>query len=362
MNPVTTHRLIHRLATATAAAALLLVPASLVASAGATAPQGSNAEVILETKDVTGQPWNASLHGWWGHEGKADDSGSRPTFLSLDMSDGHGVVDNATMKAVHKALHDGGDFSSLRVAFVPYSADGHNERPHVTAGETAGQAFTWFADLGVGSGLNGTTNPNDFVSWVSTQTEYSKWWNAGRPVQGFSNKLGVLDVNTGAASANPQGKSILNRWPAGTKLSLVFYVSDGFDKAMPQEPTVKVGPDGRALTAWLTFKTVASPDHPVRTSGGYKVLTGAGTGPGVAAKPKAGPDTANPNPDSPSNGATPAPGTNPSGTPSGGAPTDRSSSGFTSSLPGGQPTFYVLLVLVVAAVVGGVTVAMRRRN
>ncbi len=344
---------------ASIAAALLASPLLLVASAEARTPHGSLAQVILETHDVTGQPWNANLHGWWGHEGGKGDKGARPTFLSLDLSDGHGLVDDATTAAVHKALADGGDFSSMRVAFVPYSADGHLERPHVTKGETAGQAFAWFADLGVGSSMNGNTNANDFVSWVSNLAEYTKWWNAGRPVQGFTKNLNVLDISPSGLthpSATPEGTSILNRWPAGTKISLVFYVSDGFDKAMPQMPTVKVGPDGRALTSWLTFETVASPTNPARTSGGYKVLTGAGTGPGVAARPRVAPTPA---PSSgPSSGSTPSAAGGATGT-SGKGSNGTSNSSFVSSLPGGKPTFFVLVLVLVAGGVALVTMRMR---
>lgn len=341
-------------AAAALAAAILTVPLMLT-SADATAPNGSNAEVILETRDVTGQPRNANLQGWWGHEGGTQDLGKRPTYLSLDASDGHGVVDDATTAALHRALHDGGDFGSLRVAFVPYSADGHNERPHVTKGENAGQAFAWFADLGFGTALNGNTNRNDGVRMVSTLSEYTKWWQAGRPVQGFTNKLGVLDIAANGQtqpSANPEGKSILDRWPAGTKISLVFYVSDGVDKRMPQIPTVKVGPDGRALTSWLTFETVASPTNSARTSGGYKVLTGAGTGPGVAAKPKAAPTSAQ-SPSAQPGGTASSPGT--TTTPA----SSKSNSGFASSVPGGAPTLVILALLLVAGGVFWVTTRLR---
>ncbi|MFL6059918.1 MAG: hypothetical protein ACJ72E_01710 [Marmoricola sp.] len=343
---------------ASLAAALVLTSGALLTAASAKVPHGSLAEVILETKDVTGQPYYASLHGWWGHEGAKDDTGKRPTVPSLDLSDGHGVVDTTTTDAIHKALGDGGDFSSLRVAFVPFSADGSNERPQVTKDEPAGKAFRWFADLGVGTALNGTSSDTDFVSWVSTQDEYTRWWNAGRPAQGFTKNLGVLDVagNNGHPSATPEGRSILNRWPAGTKVSMVFYVSDGVDKQMPQEPTVKVGPDGHAMTAWMTFETVASPTNPARTSGGYKVLTGQGTGPHAAAKPQKAPAGT-----SASDGATP--GTAAAADAGAGSAhataSSASDSGFTSSLPGGKPTFWILLVIVVIGAAGGLTLRMR---
>jgi hypothetical protein len=343
-----------RFARSLAVVGLLLGPVALAGPVGAVIPHGSRGQIILETRDVTGQPWNASLAGWWGHEGAKNDTGKRPTFPSLDLSDGHGVVDDATTAAVHKALGDGGDFSTLRVAFVPYSADGSNERPLVHKGENAGQAFAWFADLGVGTALNGTTNRDEVIAWISTLTEYTKWWNAGRPVQALGKNRQVFDIASDGSthpSTTPQGMSILNRWPAGTKISLVFYVSDGVDPAMPQVPTVKVGKDGRAETAWMTFETVGSPTDPARTSAGYKVLTGAGTGPGVAARPK----------DAPTAAATPTPTapTTPAATPASSSSTKHGFSGFTSSFPGGSPTFWVLLVLVVGAAAVGVTARLR---
>ncbi|MFL6022470.1 MAG: hypothetical protein ACJ72O_03955 [Marmoricola sp.] len=340
------------------AAALALL--TLAAPAVAETPHGSHAEVILESRSATGQPYNASLDGWWGHEGKNQDKGVGPTFLSLDASDGNGVVSDATIAKLHAAIQDGGSFDSLRVAFVPYSADGSNERPVVHAGENAGQAFRWFADLGFSSALNGNKNANDGVAWVSDLAEYTKWWNAGRPVQAFTDKLGVLDVapdGSTSTSAAPQGRSILDRWPAGTKISLVFYVAEGVDKKMPQVPTVKVGKDGRAITSWLTFETVASPTNQARTSGGYRVLTGAGTGPQAAAKPrststgqdegtKGGPTSADPDKSAAATAS------------SAGGPGD--SGGLTNSLPGGRPTFYTLLIALLGVAVGLVTFRLRK--
>lgn len=353
-----------RLAAGMLAVAFLAAPVVLPSMAEAKAPDGSLAEVILETKDVTGQPFHASLDGWWGHEGGKQDAGLRPTYLSLDASDGKGVVDDATIAAVHKALDDGGSFDSLRVAFVPYSADGSNERPKVSKGESAGEAFEWFSDLGFGGALNGKRGKNDFVNWVSTADEYSKWWKAGRPVQAFTPQLKVVDVSNGGSShsaAAPQGRSILNRWPAGTKISLVFYVSDGFAKDMPQVPTVKVGPDGRALTAWLTFETTASPTDPARTSAGYRVLTGAGTGP-EAARPKStsngqdsGQTSNGQNGDAGSTSGT-AGSSDGSGSGSG---DDGGLDKLASALPGGRPTFYGLAGLVVLGAAAWITARMR---
>jgi len=359
-----TSRLV-RASAAVIATALLASPALVLSPAQATAPDGSLAELILETHDVTGQPAHASLQGWWGHEGAKQDSDLGSTYLSLDASDGHGVVDDATIGALHAALHDGGSFDSLRVAFVPYSADGSNERPKVTKGENAGEAFRWFADLGFGGALNGSKNKNDFVNWVSTEDEYRAWWKAGRPVQAFTDQLKVLDVVDQARTrpaTTPQGASLLDRWPAGTKISLVFYVSDGADPEMPQVPTVKVGPDGRALTAWLTFETVASPTNSARTSAGYRVLTGAGTGPEAAA-----PKETSPGQDSGAQAGTGGAGSQVTKSSSsssraatasgaeGGSAADR----LVSSLPGGRPTFWVVVALLVLAAGGVLTLRLR---
>jgi hypothetical protein len=353
-----------RIRIAASTVALALASIALLAPADATTPPGSRAQVILETKNVTGQPYYASLHGWWGHEGGTKDTGVRATYLSLDASNGRGVVGNSTISALHKKLGDGGSFSSLRVAFVPYSADGHNERPQVTKGENAGKAFRWFSDLGFGSGLNGKKGANDFVTWVSTLGEYSKWWQAGRPVQGFTKQLKVLDIpGTGPAtlSPTPEGASILNRWPAGTKISLVFYLSDGVDKAMRQVPTVRVGKDGRAMTSWLTFETVASPTDAVRTSGGYKVLTGAGTGPGPngAVKPTS---TATGQSAGAQTGASTSASRQPVITSPKAAADKTDDGGLMGSLPGGQPTAYTLLVLILAGIAGSATLALRARK
>jgi hypothetical protein len=370
MTPMNSTTLKSRLVRASAtlmAAGLLSAPVAALAPAQATAPQGSLAEVILETRDVTGQPAAASLRGWWGHEGGRQDAGLGTTYLSMDASDGHGVVDDKTVAALHRTLHDGGSFDNLRVAFVPYSADGSNERPRVHQGENAGEAFRWFADLGFGGALNGSKNANDFVNWVSTEDEYSAWWKAGRPVQAFTDQLKVLDVvdraRTRPATA-PQGRSLLDRWPAGTKVSLVFYVSDGVDRQMPQVPTVKVGPDGRALTSWLTFETVASPTHPARTSAGYRVLTGAGTGPEAARPVKTGTGQEGAAPagtptSAPAGGGTSSPASSTSAGAKGGDSNGSAADRLVSYLPGGRPTFWVVLALLVVGAGGLTTMRLR---
>ena len=246
-------------------------------------PQGSLAEVILETGDTTGNPYAAILDGWWGHEAGKGPDGTGSTFISLNAADSSGEVTTESIAALHEALNDGGTFDNVRVAFVPASPDGSNERPQVSEGESASEVFQWFANLGMGSALAGVVDASDPVTTVSTAAEYDKWWDSGRPLQGYTDALDVLDVaNDGATrpAPAPQGRSILNRWPAGERISLVLYVSDGLDDR--QVPTVAVGPDGKALTAWLTFRTVAAPSNPARSSAGYQVLTGAGTGPAAA--------------------------------------------------------------------------------
>jgi len=238
-------------------------------SATAEIPKGSAAEVIFETGShgTIGDPGYAVVKGWWGREGGLH---TGPTFVSLNAADAKGVVTTASVAALHQALHDGGSFGNLRVAFVPASSDGSTERPVVHAGETAGQAFKWWSSLGMGTGIGGGKSPY-LGFFISTQKQWDKFWHAGRPVQAFNANLVLHDISDGSVSAAPQGTSILNTWPAGTKISVVLYVSDGQSNEL--EPIVKVGPDGRALTAWLTLRTIAQPGNPVRSSAGYQVLT-----------------------------------------------------------------------------------------
>ncbi|MGN6723505.1 MAG: hypothetical protein ACTHJM_12920 [Marmoricola sp.] len=252
--------------------AIMLVAGLVGAStltASAAIPRGSAAEVILETgtKGPLGDPGYALVKGWWGHEGGFH-TGS--TYVSLNAADKQGVVTTESLAALHKAMSDGGSFNSLRVAFVLASKDGSTERPFVHAGETAGQAFKWWTDMGMGSGVGGGKSAYN-GSFVSTQQQWDKYWHAGRPVQAFDSKLVLHDVSSNAVSATPEGTSILNTWPAGTKVSVVLYVSDGYNDEL--EPKVKVGPDGRAISAWLTLETIAKPGNPVESSAGYRVLT-----------------------------------------------------------------------------------------
>jgi hypothetical protein len=350
-------------------------------AARAEAPKGSLGEVMLETNDVTGVPRLALLKGSWGHEGgkKQDNLGS--TFISMNIADKTGGVTSESIAALHEKLTDGGSFDNLRVAFVPYSADGSNERPKVEKGDTVADAYTWFGDFGMGTPLSGNDQPTDSVATVSTGAEYIKWWDAGRPLQGYQKDLSVVDIADDGSeqqATTPQGKSILNRWPAGQKISLVLYVADGTDETRPGLPKVAVGSDGRALASWLTFKTVAKPGDADRSSAGYEVLTGKGTGPD-APLPPGGLDEAingGQNPggagspsDGASDGATDGAGSGDGSDDGSGGETDGSSSSdgdekstnaMVDTIPGGAPTFAALLFLLVAGAVVAATMWLRR--
>lgn len=265
-------RVVARLSIALTVIVTLMVAAvaGLAMNADAAVPHGSRAEVMIETgsEGPIGDPGYAVVKGWWGHEG-GHHTGT--TYFSLNAADSHGVVTYASVEALHQALLDGGSFSSLRVAFVPYSRDGSNERPVVHAGEPAGDAFKWWSDMGMGSGVGGSRSATADNAFVSTQQQWDKFWQAGRPVQNFDSHLVLHDVSSGAVSRTPEGTSILNTWPAGTRISVVLYVSSGYNNEL--EPVVKVGPDGHALTAWLTIQTIAKPGDPRASSAGYRVLT-----------------------------------------------------------------------------------------
>ena len=264
------------------AALVLASPRRRAPGSEAEPPKDSLAEVILETGDATANPYAAILDGWWGHEAGTGPDGRGATFISMNGADVSGVVTPESVAALHDALGDGGSFDSMRVAFVPYSADGSNERPEVVEGDTAGEAFRWFADLGMGAALSGSANPNDFVATVSTASEYNKWWDAGRPLQGYTGSLGVVDIaGDGATRPAPTPQGTVDPRTVGLPARRSAWSSTSlteWTRTRPQVPTVAAGPDGRALTAWLTFRTVADPGDPSRSSAGYQVLTGAGTG------------------------------------------------------------------------------------
>ncbi|MBO9522032.1 MAG: hypothetical protein J7518_10890 [Nocardioidaceae bacterium] len=350
-----------RTVAAAVAAAFVATPALLAAPADAKAPRGSLAEVILEPGALTGDPTHAIHRGWWGHGTGATPARTGSTFLSLDLADQSGKVTAASTAALGKKLQDQ-TLENLRVAFVPYSADGSNERPAVTKGQNAGEVFDWFTDAPFGAAWNGAASKNDAVFTVSTLSEWTAWWKVGRPLQGYSPDLKVLNVNSagsGDPTTTPEGASILNRWPAGTKISMVFYLADGYDKTYPLIPRVAVGPDGRAISAWLTFRTVANPTDPARTSAGFEVLTYSPPSayPGGG---KAGTTTGED-----ASGA-PAAQQGESESASSARASSKAGDGSTSenwlvaAVPGGRPVLFSLLAVVVLAALVGCVALLRR--
>ncbi|MCW2854419.1 MAG: hypothetical protein JWR52_34 [Marmoricola sp.] len=266
-----------------AGALALAIPTAILATATAAsahAPTPGAAEIILEAGSLTGSGANALASGWWGHEGAAH---SQATFFSLNTS-------GSTLAATLAKIGPDATAGNVTVAFVqnPTLA---NVKPTVTAGETVGQAYQWFDASTFGASLSGNTSQNDYVDAISTNASYSAWFAAGQPTYGFDNNLNAIDAAAPGAplsGAHAIGKSILNNWPAGTTIGLVYYVSDGTDPSN-NEPTVKVGPGGVAEAAYVPLTTAALPaDHSkdpaagfpasydtVRTSAGY-IDTAAG--------------------------------------------------------------------------------------
>ena len=260
-------------AAAAAVAALALSTLALQGPAEAFKPDGSRAEVMLETGDVTADPANAITSGWWGHEGSSGPSGTGSTYLSLNGANGAGVVDDASIAALLSAMGTT-DLSNIFYAVVPTSADGSNEAPSVAVGENAAEAFDWVTTSNFGTAWSGSSAANDSVVTVSTLSQVTAWVAAGRPVQGYDSSLVLHDVTApgNPVSTAPQGTSILNTWPAGTDLSLVAYVANGMDPDLDnQVPIVARDGSGKAKTAWIPFTTVASPTSALRTSAGYQL-------------------------------------------------------------------------------------------
>lgn len=230
------------------------------AGGGGTAHRGPLVQVFTEAATFTGDPANALQEGWWGHEGPGHDEG---TAFSLDKS----TFESSGM----------GDGTTLGIAFVPMSKDptklGSAERPTGVEGRTAGEVFKWFTTVAPvdvwrseGAGANS-------VAKVLTKDEFAKWLASGRPQVYFDENLVAHDAlaTNGPIVANPPGKSVLNRWPAGTKVSLVVFQTTG-QFVSSVEPYVAADPDGNAITAWVSFETVASPDRSAETSAGYRLL------------------------------------------------------------------------------------------
>jgi hypothetical protein len=239
--------------------------------ADAVQPAGSLAAVQIEWGDQTALPGAAKSSGWWGHEGGVGPAGAQSTVLSMDASNANGQLDVAGLKA--KLGTD--DTDKIYYAIVPFSADGSNERPGVTAGQNAGQAFpagTRFLDRVFGGTINGSAAANDFGVTVSTLPQLTDYVAAGMPLQDYDTSLHLHDIQAPGSpvSPTPQGTSIYSTWAAGTHLSLVAYVVAGLDPAVGNQiPVMAVGADAKAKSAWLSFTTVASPTSAVRTSAGY---------------------------------------------------------------------------------------------
>ncbi|BBH16981.1 hypothetical protein Back2_12680 [Nocardioides baekrokdamisoli] len=270
-------------------AAFALAAAVLGAASPAMAAPASPLQVFMEGASATFDPANAVTAGWWGHEGAGRTDSS---FFSLD---GKGSAASATPTSLAAQLAKIGpdaasDGSNVFVAYVTTSADGSAEKPTISAGETVGQAFGWFDGSTFDGALSGNSAANDYVDTVSTDASYTAWHNAGSPVVGYDASLTPIDAAAPGAppsGAHALGKSILNNWPAGANISLVYYVSNA--TAANGEPIVQAGADGKAETAWMPFTTVAMPtDHSrdpintaypasydtLRTSAGY-VVSGA---------------------------------------------------------------------------------------
>lgn len=266
-----------------AGALALAIPTAILATATAAnahAPTPGAAEIILEAGALTGNGANALASGWWGHETATH---NKATFFSLNTT-------GSTLAATLAKIGPDATAGNVNVAFVqnPTLA---NVKPTVTAGETVGQAYQWFDASTFGASLSGNTSQNDYVDAVSTNASYSAWFAAGQLTYGFDNNLNAIDATqpgTPLSGSHAIGKSILNNWPAGTTIGVVYYVSDGTDPGN-NLPTVKVGPGGLAEAAYVPLTTVALPsDHSqdpttglpaaydtVRTSAGY-IDTAAG--------------------------------------------------------------------------------------
>lgn len=226
---------------------------------------------LMLAGSVTGDPTKAITDGMWGHEGPAHDGA---TFVMADLSDSTGAVTDAS-QALWLQRFGITDFNNVGIAFVKASKDGSAERPTVRAGENAGQAFQWFTLSTLASGLRGSTVPyRDGVLTVHTLSSYEDWMQHGRPDQVFdANLVAHDDLAPGTpVSKHPLGTSVQNTWPTGEDISLVAFKYDGFTS--DGIPLVSADSAGHAMTAWLTFRTVAGSDNPkVRTSAGYHVLS-----------------------------------------------------------------------------------------
>lgn len=345
---------------------LALVVTGFAPTAVADVSKPGGGKLFLEADHATGDPKRAITDGVWGHEGKDGDLG---TYISADLTDSRGKTTEASQAFWMKRFAIT-DFNNVAVAFVKASKDGSTERPQVSEGQTAGDVFEWFTEFGMGGGLTGTDNTyTDQVAVVSTKAEFDAWVRAGQPEQVYDDKLVARDalVDGLPKSAAPRGKSIKNRWAAGSRISLVVFQYDGFDAN--NVPIVSRAEDGRARSAWLTFTTVAGADDPsVLTSAGYHVLTASP----LPKKPSEVSDdpSAEVNPKGAAGAATPGAGETPTGAADqGAAPTgegdpqaavDKPASWDTLWTGSGWTWLVVGLLAVVGVVLGG-TVMLRGR-
>lgn len=360
---------------------------SISAPAGADVTQPAGGGIMLEPDHVTGDPARAIADGVWGHEGPGHDLG---TYPSADITDGSGQVTDAS-QALWLKRFGVDDFNNVGIAFVKASKDGSAERPAVHKGENAGEAFEWFSGAVLATPLAGSTTPErDAVLVVHTLAEYEDWWRNGRPDQVFDDHLVAHDAleDGTPVSAHPQGKSIQNRWPSGTDISLVAFAYDGFDAE--QVPILAADATGHAITSWLTFRTVADPGQPsLRTSAGYDVLStsplpkapdeipGATTGVDVGgatgdAKASAGDQTAGAHADTSTDGTHSDASTSPAGQDGSNASGDGDGSSsalsaeestaasWTTLWTGSGWAFPLISLVVVVGVVIGATSLMRR--
>jgi hypothetical protein len=261
-------RLKKTIVTAGVALTLPLSVMALGSSASAANPDGSVYEIFTEpslTLDIN----NQITKGWWGKETNSGsnpaDTGTNSTNFSADWTDGGTGFMNAFL---------GDDGSHIGVAYVLSSADGSTERPTVTNGELAGQAFQWYSDLGFGGSEVYSATSNKGVDALWTQAGKDQWVADGKPSTSFNDNLvQTLPLVAGNPVATHQYQtSVLNTWASNANVSLVYFLYDGVNANL--EPIVHRGADGKAVTAWLKFKTVASPsDSTLKTSAGYEVLT-----------------------------------------------------------------------------------------
>ncbi|WP_182377532.1 Ig-like domain-containing protein [Nocardioides sp. WS12] len=261
-----------RLAAVVAAAAVPAAMLAMAPAANAANPTGSNYELFFE-QSLTGDPANKiTPGGFWGHEGAGR---NQPTTIAADLTDGGGAFLNAF------GIDDPG---KLQLVFVPTSANGSAEEPTITPGMTVADAYPYFTDFGALSSFQGNlSNPNlDSVLTVSTPSEYNAWVVDGKPEQIISSTDLVSHDGLRAGnpvSVAPKGKSVLNRWPAGTNVSAVFVKTTGAFDADGR--AILDASSGHAEAAWIPFTTAVDPaigaTSGIATSGAYNLAVAPAT-------------------------------------------------------------------------------------